>query len=216
VTLYHALRLFPATGASVNAAAAAGSSDATSPKASSASEDPVVVEHYDEIVFENPTEFFYDLYLKHLPDSLQHTGTASDRFNLTTEKTELKSISAAMGKVQEQLSVYKDKARKIIQDLDEMRGDLKTTQGGTGGSKLPVRASKQQQQQQGGASTSDEDADDKSDAASRKAESVHASEADGDDRGSNEGEGDAKSENGSAEGSESEEVSPQKKKARKK
>lgn len=97
-------------------------------------------------MFENPTEVFYDLYIKHLPDTLANMNEPSKQYSLfsskrsriqlhltltdhLTEKAEMQLIANAMSQVQEQLNVYRKKGLKITHDLDQMREEMRAIEG---------------------------------------------------------------------------------------
>lgn len=85
---------------------------------------PVVHEYYDEVVFTDPTEEFYQC-LQHLGESKTHRHTLQDLFPLYNDVEDVRRIQAAHEFITDQLRTAKDKLLRVESSakaiLDERR-----------------------------------------------------------------------------------------------
>ncbi|TFJ86066.1 hypothetical protein NSK_002886 [Nannochloropsis salina CCMP1776] len=73
---------------------------------------PVVHEYYDEVVFTDPTEEFYQC-LQHLGETKTHRHTLQDLFPLYSDVEDIRRIQAAHEFVTDQLRTAKDKLLRV-------------------------------------------------------------------------------------------------------
>ncbi|KAJ3020301.1 NuA4 histone H4 acetyltransferase complex and the SWR1 complex subunit [Thoreauomyces humboldtii] len=121
INFVHTLQLYPKEDAAGNGPGGPSSSASTAvggpPK-------PVVSEHYDEIVFNEPTEEAHKKFLANPPPVLPKRvpATITHGFYPTTEAEELKRLKEATAKVVAQIE--REKAR--LQAAEEEMNELKT------------------------------------------------------------------------------------------
>ncbi|KAL1924965.1 uncharacterized protein VTP21DRAFT_4619 [Calcarisporiella thermophila] len=110
VTLYHHLRLHPYT----EDALLAGQNSIQKMKS-------VVSYNYDEIVFNEPTEEFYEVLLKNTNSLLPAKRTPNQPYCTQTEQEEIERLDAAIRKVQEQQASIKERLLAAERELQQLK-----------------------------------------------------------------------------------------------
>ncbi|RGB42844.1 hypothetical protein C1646_738251 [Rhizophagus diaphanus] len=78
----------------------------------------------DDDVFTEPTEYLHSLFLQHPSAGLPPRSTPTNPYSVQAEVDEIRKIEEATKKVQEQLTIYKNKLEKTTKELDDVKGEL--------------------------------------------------------------------------------------------
>ncbi|CAG8818147.1 34877_t:CDS:2, partial [Gigaspora margarita] len=109
VTLYHNLRLH--------------SYEDDGSISTSSKNKPVQSFQYDELVFTDPPETLYQV-LTTQPIPTLPSKPSNSPYSLQAEQDELRKIDEAYRKVQEQMTLYKNRNDKITKELEEVKAEL--------------------------------------------------------------------------------------------
>ncbi|KAJ3090650.1 YEATS domain-containing protein 4 [Quaeritorhiza haematococci] len=110
VTLYHHLQLYPKDELALQ------------------SKKPVVAEHYEEIVFSEPTEEMHEILTSNPSPTTKKL--VSDSFTPQTEQEELRKIAAAQEKVSVEIDRYRSMLRKAEENLKNVQAEVKELESG--------------------------------------------------------------------------------------
>ncbi|TPX35240.1 hypothetical protein SmJEL517_g02296 [Synchytrium microbalum] len=111
VTLYHHLQLYPKDDTTLT------------------TRKTVHLEHYDEIVFNEPTEDMYELLMAHQKNSIPRRP-AQQMFSQQMEEQELRKIMRAIDSIQAESHIMRNEVIRSEAELRDLQSDIRSLESG--------------------------------------------------------------------------------------